>query len=104
LLDNARKFAPGAPIDVAIDVRDANVELVVRDHGPGLPAADLVCVGERFWRSSHHRAVPGTGLGLATARALLEGAGATLDVDMADPGLAVRLRLPSTTGALGTSA
>ena len=104
VLDNARKFAPGAPIDVAIEVRDAGVELVVRDHGPGLDAADLASVGERFWRSAHHRAVRGTGLGLATAQALLGGAGATLDVDLAEPGLAVRLRLPVATGSLDTSA
>jgi signal transduction histidine kinase len=104
LFDNARKFAPGSSIDVAIDVHGASVDLVVRDHGPGLPQADLDSVGERFWRSPQHRGVPGTGLGLATARVLLEGAGATMDVDIADPGLAVRLRLPAPTGASHTSA
>ncbi|MEA2130529.1 MAG: hypothetical protein QOJ85_3420 [Solirubrobacteraceae bacterium] len=105
VLDNARKFAPGAVIDLAIDVRDGGIELVVRDHGVGLAAADLARVGQRFWRSSDHRGVPGTGLGLATARALLEGAGATIDVEVADPGLAVRLRLPvPTDGPVRTSA
>jgi signal transduction histidine kinase len=105
VLDNARKFAPGAPIDVAIDVDDAGVELVVRDHGRGLAAAELARVGERFWRSADHRGVPGTGLGLATARALLEAAGATIELDIAQPGLAVRLRLPVATDAVvGTSA
>ncbi|MEA2313462.1 MAG: hypothetical protein QOI03_154 [Solirubrobacteraceae bacterium] len=98
VLDNARKFAPGAVIELAIDVLDGGIELVVRDHGAGLAAADLARVGQRFWRSSDHRGVPGTGLGLATARALLEGAGATIDVEVADPGLAVRLRVPVPTG------
>jgi signal transduction histidine kinase len=98
VLDNARKFAPGAAIDVAIDVHDGGIELVVRDHGQGLGASDLVRIGERFWRSADHHGVPGTGLGLATARVLLEGAGATMDVDVADPGLVVRLRLPVPTG------
>jgi signal transduction histidine kinase len=103
VLDNARKFAPGAAIDLAIDVHDSGIELVVRDHGTGLAAADLGRVGERFWRSPDHHGVPGTGLGLATARALLEGAGATIDVEVADPGLAVRLRLP-TGGSVRTTA
>jgi signal transduction histidine kinase len=98
VLDNARKFAPGAPIDVGVHVDDAGVELVVRDHGRGLGAAELASVGERFWRSADHRGVPGTGLGLATARALLEGAGAAIDIDVAEPGLSVRLRLPVATG------
>lgn len=103
VLDNARKFAPGAAIDLAIDVHDSGVELVVRDHGIGLAVADLGRVGERFWRSADHHGVPGTGLGLATARALLEGAGAAIDVEVADPGLAVRLRLP-TGGSVRTTA
>jgi len=100
LLDNARKFAPGSPIDVAVSLRDDCVEVVVRDHGPGLAASDLARVGERFWRSPRHRAVPGTGLGVATARALLDSAGATIDVSFGNPGLAVVLRLPTPTGAV----
>jgi signal transduction histidine kinase len=104
VLDNARKFASGARIDVAIDAHDAGVELIVRDHGVGLDAADLASVGERFWRSAHHRGVPGTGLGLATARALLGGAGATIDIEIAERGLVIRLRLPLSMGAVGTTA
>ena len=34
----------------------------------GVAAEELAHVGERFWRSADHRAMPGTGLGLATAR------------------------------------
>lgn len=100
LLDNAHKFAPGTPIDVAIDQHADCVVLSVRDHGPGLTASDLARIGERFWRSARHRAVPGTGLGLATARALLESAGATIEVTSGNPGLVVVLRLPTPTGAL----
>ena len=105
VLDNARKFAPGAPLDVAVTVRGEHVDVTVRDHGAGLPRADLDRAGERFWRSSSHRAVAGTGLGLATSRALLESAGATLHVSLGAPGLLVVLRLPASTGAiLDTSA
>lgn len=100
LLDNARKFAPGASIDVAVRRDGDHIEVTVRDHGTGLPAADLAHVGERFWRSAHHRRIPGTGLGLATARALLEGGGATVAVSVAKPGLSAVLRLPAATGAV----
>jgi len=97
LLDNARKFAPGGVIDVAIRHVADNVRVTVRDDGPGLVAEDLTHVGERFWRSAAHRAIPGTGLGLATARVLLESAGVSLEVASAGPGFEVLLRLPRAT-------
>jgi len=100
VLENACAFAPGAPVDVTIAVRDGHIDIVVRDHGPGLTGAERAHAGERFWRSPRHRAVPGTGLGLATARALLEATGGALDLLPAAPGLAIRLRLLSATGSL----
>ena len=47
--------------------------MVVRDHGPGIPEADLPHVFTRFYRSPEARSKPGSGLGLSivdqTARA-----------------------------------
>lgn len=99
LLDNALKFAPGGRVDVAIATREDRVEVSVRDDGLGLSLPELDQVGERFWRSASHRGIPGTGLGLATARVLLEAAGATLQVSRASPGFAVVLGLPRATAA-----
>ena len=101
VIDNARTFAPATPVDVTIERREGVIELSVRDRGAGLTEAELAHVGERFWRSAGHRAVPGTGLGLATARALLESSGATMQVSAAAPGLVVRLRLPVARDAAG---
>ena len=104
-LDNARKFAPGHPLDVEVRSRGGHVEISVRDHGAGLHPDELDQVGDRFWRSSGHRATAGTGLGLATSRALLESAGATLEISLGRPGLVVTLAVPASTGAiLDTSA
>ena len=100
LLDNACTFAPGARVDVAVEMADGGVEIVVRDHGPGLLDAELAHAGERFWRSPQHRALAGTGLGLATARALLEGSGGSMAIGAADPGLEIRVRLAASTGVL----
>ena len=62
LLDNAAKFSePPAPVEVSVD----HGVVVVRDHGPGIPEADLPKVFERFFRSPASRAKPGSGLGLA---------------------------------------
>jgi signal transduction histidine kinase len=67
LLDNASKYG-APPVEVSV-LRDADeVVLQVRDHGLGLGTRDLKKVGERFWRSAHHREMPGTGLGLAIVR------------------------------------
>lgn len=67
LLDNAAKYG-APPVEVSV-LRDADeVVLQVRDHGLGLGSRDLKKVGERFWRSAHHREMPGTGLGLAIVR------------------------------------
>jgi len=64
LLDNAIKFSPdGAPVEIT--VRAGRIE--VRDHGPGIAAADLPRVFDRFYRSLAARSQPGSGLGLGLA-------------------------------------
>ena len=40
-LTNARRHAPGADVDVEVSYRDDTLLLRVRDHGPGLPDAEL---------------------------------------------------------------
>ena len=62
LLENAAKFAPA---DTPIEVREAGGVITVRDHGPGIPAADLPHVFDRFYRADAARSLPGSGLGLA---------------------------------------
>ena len=96
LADNACNYAPGVPLDVRVEVRDGDVELCVRDHGE---AAEIERIGERFWRGSSHRGIPGTGLGVATARALLEGTGASLRLQVAKPGLQATIRLQAASPA-----
>ncbi len=69
LLDNARKWSPdGATVEVTL----ADGELVVRDDGPGIDAADLPYVFDRFYRSADARRLPGSGLGLAIVRQVAE--------------------------------
>ena len=97
LLDNACSYAAGSPLDIAISADNGYVELRIRDYGTGASEAEVGRIGERFWRGTSHRSEPGTGLGVATARALLHSSGAELDVAAASPGLVVTLRLPAAT-------
>ncbi|TVL91656.1 HAMP domain-containing sensor histidine kinase [Streptomyces sp. SAJ15] len=96
LLDNAAKFSPpGTPVEVALTLSGRTVELTVRDHGPGIAAADLPYVFDRFYRSREARALPGSGLGLAMARQIARAHGAELTAERPeDGGARFRLRLP----------
>jgi two-component system sensor histidine kinase MprB len=70
LLDNACKWSPpGATVEVELG---SDGEIVVRDEGPGIDAADLPYVFDRFYRSADARRLPGSGLGLAIVRQVAE--------------------------------
>jgi two-component system sensor histidine kinase MprB len=83
LLDNAVKWnRPGAPVEVSL----VGGTLGVRDHGPGIPEADLPRVFDRFYRTSDARGLPGSGLGLAIVRQVAEAHGATVSGANAEGG------------------
>jgi signal transduction histidine kinase len=95
LIDNALKVCratPGACVDVTVALHDTHVDLQVRDNGPGVPPEALARLGERFYRLDAAR--PGTGLGLASVRAIAQLHGAQLVFAHASPGLIARLSLP----------
>jgi two-component system phosphate regulon sensor histidine kinase PhoR len=78
LLENAHRFSPeGQPVEVSATRREAVVEVMVRDHGPGIPPTDLPRIFERFYKVDRARTRrgeaggEGTGLGLAIARHLV---------------------------------
>lgn len=101
VVDNALKFSPDdSPVEVAVSVADGTVEVVVRDHGPGIPPDELASATERFWRSPGHSTVRGSGLGLSIASELLQPAGGGVALDLPeDGGLRVRLTIPEDQGA-----
>ena len=70
LLDNAAKYAPGAPVEVVAEKGVEGMRVEVRDRGPGLSPEGLRNVFTRFWRAddSTTASVGGFGLGLTIAR------------------------------------
>ena len=72
LLVNARIHAPGSEVRLTARVEGKVVSLSVRDWGPGLSPVDAAHVFERCFRGARSLAegVPGSGLGLHTARRL----------------------------------
>lgn len=99
LLDNAIKFtAPDSTIRVSAASTTASpVRLVVEDSGVGVPSELLGRVFEKFFRApgSAVRGRPGTGIGLAVVRGLVEAMGGAVSARASDlGGLAVELELP----------
>ena len=80
LLDNAAKYAPGAPVEVVAEKGGAGVRVEVRDRGPGLSPEGLHNVFTRFWRAddSATASVDGFGLGLTIARSYARDMGGDL--------------------------
>ena len=78
VVDNAIKYAPGAPIRIAADAADGGVEITVADRGPGIHPDDRASIFDRFYRGATRGEVEGSGLGLAIAKRAVERAGGTL--------------------------
>lgn len=96
VVDNALKFTPaGEPVTVAVAPDGERVTVTVADRGPGLTEDELARIGDRFWRSSRHQNVSGSGLGLSITRALLAAGGAAIDYAPHPPhGLEVTVSVP----------
>lgn len=73
VLANAVKFSDdGASIELVVSVSDDQAFIEVRDHGPGIPEAELETVFDRFAQSSRTKTgAGGTGLGLAICREIV---------------------------------
>jgi signal transduction histidine kinase len=78
VVDNAIKYAPGAPIRIATQASDSGVEVTIADEGPGIHPADREAIFDRFYRGVTRGNVEGSGLGLAIAKRAAERAGGTL--------------------------
>src|SRR5262249_35222124 len=80
LVENAAKYSPAAsPIEVEARREGAELAIVVRDRGPGIPDEDAERVFEPFYRAGGVAPdVGGAGLGLSIARRLAEAQGGTL--------------------------
>lgn len=85
--------------DPWVEVAEAGEAVLIRvgDRGPGIAAEDLPRVTEPFFRGDPARTAGrgGSGLGLSTARAIVEAHGGNLSIESAPgKGTVVTLRLP----------
>ena len=97
LVSNALKFTgQGGTVSVRVSAADDEAVLEVVDNGMGIPPEEQAQLFDRFFRSSDatERAIPGTGLGLTIAKAIVERHDGTIDVEsVPGVGTTVRVRL-----------
>lgn len=101
LLDNALKYSPsGSPITISSNLDCGAISISVSDLGSGVPADEQPRIFEEHYRGSHHSSVSGTGLGLASAKKLVEWQGGQIWVtNRPEGGAAFHFSLPVANGA-----
>lgn len=93
LLDNAIKFTPqGGKIEVKVSA-DQDYDIIsIADNGPGIPAASIEKVFERFYREQDQQHQAGSGLGLSMVQVVLSIHHAKIMLEDNQPGLRVLLK------------
>lgn len=105
LVSNALKYTPsGGSVTLSARNGDGPLRVEVSDTGIGIPQEELGQVFSRFYRASTatRRAIPGTGVGLVIARAIVEAHGGTISLESSEGvGTRVRVALPAGQAAGG---
>ena len=85
LIDNATKFAPArTAVQFRADAAAGRLMVSIRDRGPGIAAAELPRIFDRFYRGESERQREGSGLGLAIAQWVVEAHGGVISVRSAE--------------------
>ncbi len=78
IVENAARYTPaGSTIQITARQRGDEMEIVIADNGPGLPAGTEEKIFEKFFQANRHTpdSRRGVGLGLAICRAIVESHG-----------------------------
>lgn len=97
LIANAIKFSPtGGRVELGVRQEAQQVALSIRDHGPGVPEAELASLFRPLFRGSNASRADGHGLGLAIVQRVVRAHGGDVQAGNAEGGgLVVTLNLPT---------
>jgi len=95
VVGNAIKFSPqGRAVALDVATENGNAMVTVRDHGPGVPPAQLSKLFQPFYRGDNAAIAEGHGLGLAIAQRIITAHGGRISARNAmDGGLEVTVVL-----------
>lgn len=100
LIENAVRYTPPeSPIEISARVEGNEMVVSVADRGPGIPPDDLARIFDKFYRVKSIRTkspqAPGSGLGLAVSRGMVEAHGGRIWAENRPGGGAIfRFTLP----------
>jgi signal transduction histidine kinase len=97
LVHNALKYRGNRTISIHVSSEpsaDGGTRVFVADNGPGLPSGETGGLFEALQRGANSRNVPGTGLGLATCRKIMEMHGGEISLRPGDSGATFVLTFP----------
>jgi signal transduction histidine kinase len=95
-LSNAIKYSPGGRlINVRLAHTESEIEVIVQDHGIGIPESDRIRLFERYYRGGNAAGIVGTGIGLFFVKTVLELHGGFVGVESREgEGSRFMVRLP----------
>jgi len=97
LLTNAWKYSGDTNKVIAVEAKASPrwIDLIVRDHGPGIARTEQRAIFEQFsrGRAAHQGGAPGVGLGLSFVRAIVRGHRGKIDLDSKPGDTAFRIRI-----------
>lgn len=98
LLSNAVKYSPEQKeICLSTEIGDAEIRIVVEDHGIGIPASEQKHLFETFFRANNVANIQGTGLGLNIVKRYLDMMGGVIQVESGENrGTTFKVLLPKT--------
>lgn len=97
LIENALKFSgPDGQVEVRATEDGRSVLVEIDDNGRGIQPEDLPHIFDELYRGENARDLPGSGLGLALVRRIIELHGGSVELrSRPDQGTMVRVHLPA---------
>ena len=109
VIGNAFKYSPaGGEVIISTAIRESEEKsqfgIIVEDHGIGMTLQQISRVGERFFRVDNTGSIPGTGLGMALVKEIIEIHGGTIEIEsQIGLGTTVSLWLPIDNSVRGSN-
>gem|GEM_PF-3078891 len=96
LLSNSTKYAKGKPITISMKEVGDNIEIIYRDHGPGIPTDKKETIFEAFERLEYtSKTTNGLGLGLFIVKQIVSGHRGKVELQQeSTDGASFLIRLP----------